>query len=59
MEPRLSKENQRALEQHFQGQQKPSMQIKKDLALKLGVSLPRINASDDPSLLPHVYDVLI
>jgi hypothetical protein len=58
MKQRLTKKHHTFLEQHFQVQQWPSTHVKKDFANKLGVPLDKINVSDDPSLLPHAYDML-
>jgi hypothetical protein len=45
VKPRLTKEQQNVLEQHFEKQAKPSTVIKKDFADKLGVNLDKINVS--------------
>ncbi|KAF1840818.1 uncharacterized protein K460DRAFT_410222 [Cucurbitaria berberidis CBS 394.84] len=43
VKPRLTKDQHDVLEQHFLAQHKPSTNVKKDFALKLGVPLDKIN----------------
>jgi hypothetical protein len=59
MRPRLTKGGQNVLEQLFKVQQKPNKLVKDRLAFELGVPFAKINASDDPPHLQHVYDMLI
>jgi hypothetical protein len=46
VKPRLTKDQHDILEQHFLAQHKPSTNVKKEFATRLGVPLDKINASD-------------
>jgi hypothetical protein len=45
VKPRLTKDQHDILEQHFLAQHKPSTNVKKEFATRLGVPLDKINAS--------------
>jgi hypothetical protein len=63
VKPRLTKDQHDILEQHFLAQHKPSTNVKKEFATRLGVPLDKINvsgpATDASMAVTNVFTELV